>query len=210
MIKGTKMVPPSVRSLFFRSKEKSVLVPQIRITDDDILSLIDEIYIQTSELLSKNKYNNVIETFFFLSEYDACFKKIISSQLSNKNFGSNFDSNGVIYTEDIMNFLVIIQSYFNSFRINLLSEIIKDLNAQYNFVLDKLKYSFHEALAKFNKTNTTMMYLVNRLKSWKEANKGDEYIEYMYRESKSSIVTLKLHAAQQLQKLIHAQLLQLK
>ena len=127
---------PSVRSLFTRSKDTRdtrvskepikkpdpKLVKQI-ITDDDILASIDEIYIQAKELLSKKRFAQVVETFLYLTEYDILFKKIISSQLANIKADFYWPEN-LVLNEDIMSFLIMIQSYFNSFRINLLTDVV--------------------------------------------------------------------------------------
>ena len=89
MFRANNIVPPSVRALFFRSKEQKPKPPQVPITDDDILALIDDIYLRARDLLEEGQYYAVVRTYLFLAEYDVCYKKLITGQLSNVKFGSS-------------------------------------------------------------------------------------------------------------------------
>ena len=180
------------------------MVKQI-ITDDDILASIDEIYIQAKELLSKKRFAQVVETFLYLTEYDILFKKIISSQLANIKADFYWPEN-LVLNEDIMSFLIMIQSYFNSFRINLLTDVVDFLYEEYRETMNYMKISYSTSLQRFNKANNWMLYIINKLKSWYQPHKGDYFFDLLYEESKESFLELKLHAAKQLQKLINKQL----
>ena len=209
------MVPlPSVRSLFSRSRgethSKVDSRPKIRldrrtVTDDDILASIDEIYIQAKELLAKEKIDLCVDTFLFLTEYDILFKKIISSQLTNVK-GDYYWPDGLVLTEEVMSFLIMIQSFFNSFRINLLMDVVDSLYDKYRETMNQMKVNYQMSLQKFNSTNNSMKRIINKLKSWYRPHKGDYFFDLLYEESNESFLELKLHAAKQLQKLINTQL----
>ncbi len=183
-------------------------VPQ-RLSDDDLLQVIDEVYMKAREMLLKGRFNKAIEALLFYSEYDICFRRILSSQLTNEQdlFGSG--ESKVYLAEEIMTSIVIIQSYFNSFRVNLLSDIVKLLNEEYNRVLDLLPISFQQATVKFNNTNAINLFFINRLKDWHFSvawDERDEVFERMYEETIAAFKELKLNATHHLQRIINEQL----
>ena len=108
-----------------------------------------------------------------------------------------------------MTTIVIIQSYFNSFRVNLLSDIVKYLNEEYNRVLDLLPISFQQATVKFNNANAINLFFINRIKDWHFSipwGERDEVFERMYEELIAAFKELKLNATHHLQRIINEQL----
>ena len=178
-----------------------------KVTDEDLLQIIDEVYLKAKDMLIKGRYNKVIEGLLFYNNYDICFRRILSSQLSNEDL---FGGNDKIYlAEEIMDFVVIIQSYFNSFRVNLLSDIVSFLNSSYNSVVDLLPISFQQATVKFNNTNAVTLFLINRIKDWHFSlpwDERDEVSERMYEETIDAFKELKLNATHHLQRIINEQL----
>lgn len=178
-----------------------------KVSDEDLLQIIDEVYLKAKDMLIKGRFNKVIEGLLFYNNYDICFRRILSSQLSNEDF---FGGNDKIYlAEEIMDFVVIIQSYFNSFRVNLLSDIISFLNSSYNSVVDLLPISFQQATVKFNNTNAVTLFLINRIKDWHFSlpwDERDEVSERMYEETIDAFKELKLNATHHLQRIINEQL----
>lgn len=215
---GYKMSPPLFSSFmerFTRHEQRKpapaptpAKVPP-RLTDDDLLSIIDEVYQLSHEMLLKGRFNKAIEALLFYSEYDICFRRILSSQLTNEQdlFGSGEQK--VYLAEEIMNSIVIIQSYFNSFRVNLLSDIVRLLNEEYNHVLDLLPISFQQATVKFNNTNAINLFFINRLKDWHFSvawDERDQVFEAMYEETIAAFKELKLNATNHLHRIIQTQL----
>ena len=180
-----------------------------RISDDDLLSIIDEVYLKAKDLLLKGRFNKVIEAFLFYCEYDICFRRILSSQLTNEQDLFGTGESKIYLAEEIMTSIVIIQSYFNSFRVNLLSDIVKMLNEEYNKVLDLLPISFQQSTVKFNNTNAINLFFINRLKDWHFSvpwDERDEVFERMYEEIIAAFKELKLNATHHLQRIINEQL----
>lgn len=181
----------------------------VRISDDDLLQIIDEVYLLAKDKLMKGKFNKVIEALLFYCEYDICFRRILSSQLTNEQSLFGFEESKVYLSEDIMNFIVIIQSYFNSFRVNLLSDIVKFLNDEYNRVLEMLPISFQQATVKFNNTNAINLFFINRIKDWHfsmDWDQRDEIFEHMFEETIAAFKELKLNATGALHRIINEQL----
>lgn len=215
---GYKMSPPSFSSFMerFTRHEQRKEAPQPRtpkvpprLTDDDLLSIIDEVYMKAREMLLKGRFNKAIEALLFYSEYDICFRRILSSQLTNEEdlFGSGEQK--VYLAEEIMNSIVIIQSYFNSFRVNLLSDIVRLLNEEYNRVLELLPISFQQATVKFNNTNAINLFFINKLKDWHFSTAWDDrdpVFEQMYEETIAAFKELKLNATSHLHRIIQSQL----
>ena len=213
-IKGNNsMNPPpiwsNIKELFLsrESVHQTPVEQQIpfRLTDEDLLQIIDEIYLKSNDLLAKGKFHKVIESFLFLCDYDILFRRVLASQMTNESFGGiNFYLN-----EEIMNFIVIIQSYFNSFRINLLSDIVRYLNNEYNVVLDLLPLSFQRSSVKFNNANAINLFFMNRLKDWYckiPFEDQDEISDRIYEESIGSFKEIRINATRHLQRLIDDQL----
>lgn len=181
----------------------------VKITDEDLLQSIDEVYLKCKEQLMKGHHNKVIEGLLFYCEYDICFRRILSSQLTNEQSIFGFEESKVYLSEDIMNFIVIIQSYFNSFRVNLLSDIVKYLNDEYNRVLEMLPISFQQATVKFNNTNAINLFFINRIKDWHfsmDWDERDETFEHMFEETIAAFKELKLNATGALHRIINEQL----
>lgn len=210
--------PPFFQNFLERFKPKEQVaktsvsnktIPKIplKVSDEDLLQIIDEVYLKAKDMLIKGRYNKVLEALLFFNDYDICFRRILSSQLTNEEL---FGGNDKIYlAEEIMNFIVIIQSYFNSFRVNLLSDIVSFLNASYNSVVDMLPISFQQATVKFNNTNAITLFLINRIKDWHftlDWDERDEVSERMYEETNDAFRELKLNAAHHLQRIINEQL----
>ena len=215
---GNVMSPPpfftTIMERLSRREQRAVAPPPVqrtpaKISDDDLLQIIDEVYLKAKDMLFKGRHNKVIEALLFYCEYDICFRRILSSQLTNEEnlFGSG--ESKVYLSEEIMSTIVIIQSYFNSFRVNLLSDVVKYLNEEYNRVLDLLSISFQQATVKFNNTNAINLFFINRFKDWHFSIPWDErdtVFENMYEESIAAFKELKLNATKHLQRIINEQL----
>ena len=180
-----------------------------RISDDDLLQIIDEVYLKAKDKLMRGQFNKVIDALLFYCEYDICFRRILSSQLTNADSLFGVGESKIYLAEEIMTTVVIIQSYFNSFRVNLLSDIVKLLNEEYNRVLDLLPISFQQATVKFNNTNAINLFFINRIKDWHFSvawDERDEVFERMYEEIIAAFKELKLNATHHLQRIINEQL----
>jgi hypothetical protein len=203
--------PPLITNILelFGIKDQKAQIPTPtpkKITDEDLLQVIDEVYLKAKDMLMKGRYNKVVEGLLFYINYDICFRKILTSQLTNTE---TFGENKIYLAEEIMDFIVIIQSYFNSFRVNLLSDIVRFINNEYNRVLDLLPISFQQATVKFNKTNGINLFFINRLKDWHFSlawDERDDITENMYEESVAAFKELKLNATRHLQRIIDEQL----
>ena len=211
------MSPPLFQNIFERfSRKEQVTAPStpppvqdtpLRVTDEDLLQIIDEVYLKAKDQLLKGRYNKVLDALLFYNDYDICFRRILSSQLTNEDIFGGSDK--IYLAEEIMDFIVIIQSYFNSFRVNLLSDVVRDLNTAYNSVLDMLPISFQQATVKFNNTNALNLFLINRIKDWHFSlpwDERDEISERMYEETIAAFKELKINATHHLQRIINEQL----
>ncbi len=180
-----------------------------QISDDDLLQVIDEVYLLAKDKLLKGQHNKVINALLFYCEYDICFRRILSSQLTNEDNLFGGGESKVYLAEEIMDTIVIIQSYFNSFRVNLLSDIVKFLNEEYNRVLDLLPISFQQSTVKLNNANAINLFYINRIKDWHFSipwDERDEVFERMYEEIIAAFKELKLNATHHLHRIINEQL----
>lgn len=130
------------------------------VTDDAILQMVEDLYVAARKSLINEKHDKVIYTLNSLIDFDLAFRKVISYQLA----GGVSDEE--IITERMLNFAVLMQSYYNSFRTNLLVDIVNYLNDLYNHVLDLTKYDFGRAMIVYKYAGEVNAYYLNELRQY--------------------------------------------
>ena len=130
------------------------------VTNDEILQMVDELYLSARKSLLNEKHDMVVYTLNSLIDFDLAFRKVISYQLA----GGVAEEE--IITERMLNFAVLMQSYYNSFRTNLLVDIVNYLNDMYNHVLDLTRYDFGRAMIVYKYAGEVNAYYINELRAY--------------------------------------------
>jgi hypothetical protein len=130
------------------------------VSDDTILQMVDELYLSARKSLLNEKHDLVIYTLNSLIDFDLAFRKVISYQLAG---GVEEDQ---IITERMLNFAVLMQSYYNSFRTNLLVDVVNYLNDNYNHVLELTRYDFGRAMIVYKYAGEVNAYYINELRAY--------------------------------------------
>ena len=93
-------------------------------------------------------------------DYDLAFRKVISYQLAGGV------SEEEIITERMLNFAVLMQSYYNSFRTNLLVDVVNYLNDLYNHVVQLTSVDFGRAMIIYKYAGEVNAYYINELRAY--------------------------------------------
>ena len=102
----------------------------------------------------------VIFTLNSLIDFDLAFRKVISYQLAGGV------SEEEIITERMLNFAVLMQSYYNSFRTNLLVDVVNYLNDLYNHVVQLTSVDFGRAMIIYKYAGEVNAYYINELRAY--------------------------------------------
>jgi hypothetical protein len=172
------------------------------ISDDQILQMVDELYLSSKKALLNEKHEMVIYTLNSLIDFDLVFRKVISYQLA----GGVADSE--IITERMLNFAVLMQSYYNSFRTNLLVDIVNYLNDMYNHVLDLTRYDFGRAMIVYKYAGEVNAYYLNELRAYLR-DRPDNYdvnTQKIFNECFRALNEVRVSSVNHLRKLFQSQL----
>ncbi len=131
------------------------------VSDDQILQMVDELYNSARKSLINEKHDKVVYILNSLIDFDLAFRKVISYQLT----GGITDEEEII-TERMLNFAVLMQSYYNSFRTNLLVDVVNYLNDLYNHVIDLTRYDFGRAMIVYKYAGEVNAYYLNELRAY--------------------------------------------
>ena len=110
-----------ILNLFSSSKgeEETKLKTEVEeVSNEKILQELDALGIWTKELLKRHKHKLLFVIFCYLFAYDLKLRKRISSFLAP--LASNNESN---YDEKDIADIIELQSYFNNFRVSILSDL---------------------------------------------------------------------------------------
>lgn len=172
------------------------------ITDDAILQMVDDLYLSARKSLLNEKHDKVVYTLNSLIDFDLAFRKVISYQLA----GGIDDSE--IITERMLNFAVLMQSYYNSFRTNLLVDIVNYLNDLYNHVLDLTRYDFGRAMIVYKYAGEVNAYYLNELRAYLR-DRPDNYnnnTQKIFNECFRALNEVRISSVNQLRRLFNQQL----
>ena len=173
-----------------------------QITDDELLGMIDELYIHAKRALINEKHDLVIYALNSLIDFDVAFRKIIAYQLTG---GINDED---ILSEKALNFAVLMQSYYNSFRVNLLVDIVNYLNELYNHVLDMVKTNFNRSMIVYRYASDVNTYYMNELKHYlrDRPDNFDPHTIRTFEECTKALNEIRISSVGSLRKLFNAQL----
>ena len=172
------------------------------ITDDAILQMVDDLYSAARKSLINEKHDKVVYTLNSLIDFDLAFRKVISYQLA----GGIDDSE--IITERMLNFAVLMQSYYNSFRTNLLVDIVNYLNDLYNHVLDLTRYDFGRAMIVYKYAGEVNAYYLNELRAYLR-DRPDNYnsnTQKIFNECFRALNEVRISSVNQLRRLFNQQM----
>ena len=130
------------------------------VSNDQILQMVDELYLSARKSLLNEKHDLVIFTLNSLIDFDLAFRKVISYQLA----GGVAEEE--IITERMLNFAVLMQSYYNSFRTNLLVDVVNYLNDLYNHVVQLTSVDFGRAMIIYKYAGEVNAYYINELRAY--------------------------------------------
>ena len=130
------------------------------VSNDQILQMVDELYLSARKSLLNEKHDLVIFTLNSLIDFDLAFRKVISYQLAGGV------SEEEIITERMLNFAVLMQSYYNSFRTNLLVDVVNYLNDLYNHVVQLTSVDFGRAMIIYKYAGEVKAYYINELRAY--------------------------------------------
>lgn len=167
-----------------------------------MLALIDSIYIQSRKALFNDKHHVVLYTLDSLISFDVSFRKVVAHQLT----GGLEDHE--ILSESKLNFAVLMQSYYNGFRINLLTDIVNYLNDYYNSVASVIKTDFNRSMTVYKYASDVNTYYINELKKKYKArpDKYDENTDKIYRECIEAFNEIRASSVNHLRKLFATQI----
>ena len=171
-------------------------------TNDDLLQLIDSIYIQSKKALINNNHKIVLFSLDSLISFDVSFRKIIAHQLT----GGLQDHE--ILSENKLNFAVLMQSYYNGFRLNLLTDIANFLNEYYNTVAMIIRTDFQRSMTVYKYASDVNTYYINGLKKLyrERTDKYDINTEKIYRECITALNEIRVSSVNHLRTLFNQQL----
>lgn len=172
------------------------------VTDDAILQMVEDLYVSARKSLINEKHDKVIYTLNSLIDFDLAFRKVISYQLA----GGVADEE--IITERMLNFAVLMQSYYNSFRTNLLVDIVNYLNDLYNHVLDLTKYDFGRAMIVYKYAGEVNAYYLNELRQYLR-DRPDNYnaiTQKVFNECFKALNEVRISSVNHLRRLFNQQL----
>ena len=169
-------------------------------SNEDLLQLIDSIYIASLKAIKNNKHHVVLYTLDSLISFDVGFRKIIAHQLT----GGLEDHE--ILSENKLNFAVLMQSYYNGFRINLLTEIVNHINEYYNQVALTIEQNFQKSMSKYKYASDVNVYYINGLRNlYKDRHdKYDHNTEKIYDECIKALNELRTASVNHLRQLFRS------
>lgn len=173
-------------------------------TNDDLLLVIDSIYLDAKKGLLNNRHNDVLYVLESLISFDLAFRKIIAHQLTG-----GLDDHEIL-SENKLNFAVLMQSYYNSFRINLLTDIVNFLNEFYNVVATAISQNFQRSMRMYKYASDTNTFYINGLKNLykQRTDKYDKNTEKIYKECIRALNEIRVNSLNHLKSLFATQLTQ--
>ncbi|MHA2363570.1 MAG: hypothetical protein ACXAC7_06405 [Candidatus Hodarchaeales archaeon] len=112
-----------------RAKAKAIKEAK-KIKNEDLLQELDHLTLEAVEALRNSNHERVLNVLTHLIEYDLALRRIISNQLSGNR--------EMTVSDETLNKIIELQSYFNVMRNNLLMEIVSALLAGYDEVVKNL------------------------------------------------------------------------
>ena len=172
------------------------------VSNDEILQMVDALYLGARKSLLNEKHDKVIYCLNSLIDFDLAFRKVISYQLA----GGVADEE--IITERMLNFAVLMQSYYNSFRTNLLVDVVNYLNDLYNHVLELTSYDFGRAMIVYKYAGEVNAYYINELRSYLRARPDnyDTNTQKIFNECFQALNQVRISSVNHLRKMFQQQM----
>lgn len=172
------------------------------VSNDEILQMVDALYLGARKSLLNEKHDKVIYCLNSLIDFDLAFRKVISYQLG----GSVTDED--IITERMLNFAVLMQSYYNSFRTNLLVDVVNYLNDLYNHVLELTRYDFGRAMIVYKYAGEVNAYYINELRTYlrERPDNYDASTQKIFNECFRALNEVRISSVNHLRKLFQQQM----
>ena len=189
------------RKILTEEAEKDPIYENI--TNDEILQMVDALYLGARKALLNEKHDKVIYCLNSLIDFDLAFRKVISYQLA----GGVAEEE--IITERMLNFAVLMQSYYNSFRTNLLVDVVNYLNDLYNHVLELTRYDFGRAMIVYKYAGEVNAYYINELRSYlrERPDNYDVNTQKIFNECFRALNEVRISSVNHLRKLFQQQLM---
>ena len=175
-------------------------------TNDDILRELDAFHIETTELVNKDLHGVVFPVFKLLFVNDLFLRKTIAKQLIPDAFGDI----KITYSEEELRQLVELQSYYNNFRIILLSTIANRLVELYDIATELVDKNVTLATQLFNATKQLDNWYISQIKEKLSPKVEDEQHIKMYEESISLLDEVRNTGLISMQKVLKANLIKLR
>lgn len=172
------------------------------VSNDEILQMVDALYLGARKSLLNEKHDKVIYCLNSLIDFDLAFRKVISYQLA----GGVAEEE--IITERMLNFAVLMQSYYNSFRTNLLVDVVNYLNDLYNHVLELTHYDFGRAMIVYKYAGEVNAYYINELRSYlrERPDNYDSNTQKIFNECFQALNQVRISSVNHLRKLFQQQM----
>lgn len=172
------------------------------VSNDEILQMVDALYLGARKSLLNEKHDKVIYCLNSLIDFDLAFRKVISYQLA----GGVAEEE--IITERMLNFAVLMQSYYNSFRTNLLVDVVNYLNDLYNHVLELTRYDFGRAMIVYKYAGEVNAYYINELRSYlrERPDNYDVNTQKIFNECFRALNEVRISSVNHLRKLFQQQM----
>ncbi|MHA2362860.1 MAG: hypothetical protein ACXAC7_02805 [Candidatus Hodarchaeales archaeon] len=178
------------------------------ITNEILLQEIDTVFIRAQNALQNDYHSKVAKTFLMLLTYDLLWRRCIGDQLIPIS-----SSRQKILSANKMNFVVLVQSYFNSFRTSLLVEIVNYLMHQgYNKVTKMIKDNLELATSAFAEVKALSNFYTKTLKIWftiQQKRKPDEHLQKLFEECNDAFKEVKDSSIHCIRTALNEQLTQL-
>lgn len=185
----------------FDNKQSKELLREI--TNEQLLQEIDTIFVNAQQALKEQRHTAVATTLTLLLSYDLLWRRVVGNQLINPQ--------GPILSANKLNFVVLVQSYFNSFRTSLLVEIVNYLMTQgYNQITKIVKENVELATQRYSEVQTINNYYDAALKRWfakQQKLDPDEHLEKIYFECREAFQEVKDTSIHVIRSVINKQLL---
>lgn len=172
------------------------------VSNDQILQMVDELYLSARKSLLNEKHDRVVYTLNSLIDFDLAFRKVISYQLA----GGVAEEE--IITERMLNFAVLMQSYYNSFRTNLLVDIVNYLNDLYNHVVQLTSVDFGRAMIIYKYAGEVNAYYINELRAYlrDRPDNFDSNTQKVFNECFRALNEVRISSVNHLRRLFKAQM----
>lgn len=189
-----------------RLHENRVEATSYNPTNDEILRELDALHIETTELINRDLHILVFPVFKLLFINDLFLRKTIASQLIPNAFGDI----KITYSEEELKQLVELQSYYNNFRITLLSTIASRLIELYDIATELVNKDLTLATQLFNATKQLDNWYIRQIKEELSPKNRDEQHTKMYEECINLLDEVKNTGLQSIQTVLRANLIKLK